>query len=70
MIKEKLVERCRSEQAAFAVETLQKPGDMSAQTYAYRAGFYAGLQHAEAIIVDVIDEDEDERKPRTSGRFD
>lgn len=70
MIKEKLLERCRDEQTAFAVETLQKPGDMSAQTYAYRAGFYAGLQHAEAIIVDVIDEDDDERKPRTSGRFD
>lgn len=70
MIREKLLERCRDEQTAFAVETLKKPGDMDAHTYAYRAGFFAGLQHAEAIITDVIDEDEDERKPRDSGRFD
>jgi hypothetical protein len=61
MIREKLIERCRDEQATFAVETLANPGEMSAQAYAYRAGFFAGLRHAEAIIRDVIDEDDDER---------
>lgn len=70
MIKEKLLERCRDEQTAYAVETLRKPGEMDAHIYAYHAGYFAGLQRAEAIIIDVIDEDEDERKPRDSGRFD
>lgn len=64
MIREKLIERCRDEQATYAVETLASPGDMSSQTYAYRAGFFAGLRQAESLIHEVLEEDEDERKPR------
>lgn len=69
MIREKLIERMRDEQAAYAVETLASPGEMSSQTYAYRAGFYAGLRQAESLIREVIDEEEDERQPPKQPRF-
>jgi hypothetical protein len=64
MIREKLIERCRDEQATYAVETLAAPGDMSSQTYAYRAGFFAGLRQAESLIAEVLEEDNDERADR------
>lgn len=69
MIREKLIERCRDEQKAFVVETLGNPGDMSSQTYAYRAGFFAGLRQAESLIHEVLEEDDDERADRPP-RFD
>lgn len=69
MLREKLIERCRDEQTAYAVETLERPGDKDGATYAYRAGFFAGLKRAQAIITEVIDEDEDERKPRDARPF-
>lgn len=64
MIREKLIERCRDEQTTYAVETLAAPGDMSSQTYAYRAGFFAGLRQAESLIREVLEEDDDERADR------
>lgn len=64
MIRDKLIERCRDEQAKLAKATLENPGEFSATNYAHNAGVFLGLSVAIDLIKLVLDEEENERKPK------
>jgi len=55
-----IIKRLLEEQSRVAHETLQQPGDGSPFEYGRRAGQYAGLGRAIAIIEETLAEGEDD----------
>jgi hypothetical protein len=59
-----IIKRLLEEQSLVAHETMQKPGDGSIFEYGRRAGTYAGLGRAIAIIEETLAEGEDDEHGR------
>jgi hypothetical protein len=55
-----IIKRLLEEQSLVAHETMQKPGDGSIFEYGRRAGTYAGLGRAIAIIEETLADGEDD----------
>ena len=64
-----IIKRLLEEQSRVAHETMEQPGDGSVFEYGRRAGIYAGLGRAIAIIEETLaegeDDDEHGRRRRT-----
>ena len=66
---EVIIQRLLEEQSRVAHETMQQPGDGSSFEYGRRAGHYAGLGRAIAIIEETLAEgEEDEPGKRRRAR--
>jgi hypothetical protein len=59
-----IVKRLLEEQSRVAHETMEQPGDGSSFEYGRRAGRYAGLGRAIAIIEETLAEGEDDEHGR------
>jgi hypothetical protein len=66
-----IIKRLLEEQSRVAHETMEQPGDGSIFEYGRRAGRYAGLGRAVAIIEETLAEGEDDEpsRKRRSGSF-
>ena len=68
-----IIKRLLEEKSRVAHETLQQPGDGSPFEYGRRAGQYAGLGRAIAIIEETLaegeDDDEHGRRRRTRSAY-
>ena len=59
-----IIKRLLEEQSRVAHETMEQPGDGSSFEYGRRAGNYAGLGRAIAIIEETLAEGEDDERGR------
>ncbi|CAB4130827.1 hypothetical protein UFOVP122_31 [uncultured Caudovirales phage] len=69
---ETIIKRLLEEQSRVAHETMEQPGDGSSFEYGRRAGRYAGLGRAIAIIEETLaqgEDDEHDRKRRTRSTY-
>lgn len=55
---EVLLQRLKAEQARVAVEALKTPTGRDAFEYGRAVGFYAGLEHAERVLIELVAEKE------------
>jgi len=55
---EMFLQRLETEQARLAREALERPSERDAFAYGRAVGFYAGLEHAKTVILNLIDEKE------------
>jgi hypothetical protein len=68
-----IIKRLLEEQSRVAHETMEQPGDGSIFEYGRRAGIYAGLGRAIAVIEETLAQDEKDeehdRSRRAKGKY-
>jgi hypothetical protein len=55
---ETLLQRLETEQAAMAVEALERPSGKTEFDYGRAVGLYAGIQRAKEILINTVAEDD------------
>jgi len=57
MTEQYLLNRLKEEQVKYSVNALRNPGDKGLFDFGSRVGFVAGLEHAIAILLKAVDEE-------------